>query len=71
MNPSPGYLLPLAFVSMVSYIVIKNVVVGKVQSSRQNVVDVIAGDLNKNAEDIIYASNLFGNNATGFILAHQ
>jgi sensor histidine kinase YesM len=57
-------LLPLAFVSTVSYIVIKNVVVGKVQSSRQNVVDVIAGDLNKNAEDIIYASNLFGNNAS-------
>ncbi|NOU85994.1 HAMP domain-containing protein [Paenibacillus sp. LMG 31460] len=54
-------LLPLVFVSILSYFLIKGVVIDKVHASNQNVVDVISSDLNKNVEDIIYASYLFSN----------
>ncbi|TYP74865.1 sensor histidine kinase [Paenibacillus methanolicus] len=53
-------LLPLAFVSVASYYLIKDVVVEKVNASNQNMVNVMASDLDKNVEDMIYASNLFG-----------
>ncbi|MDQ6422673.1 sensor histidine kinase [Paenibacillus sp. LHD-117] len=52
-------IVPLAAVSAMTYFVIKDVVIDKVQSSRQNVLDVMAMDLSKNIEDIIYATNLF------------
>lgn len=52
-------LLPMGVLSFGSYFVMKDVVLEKVQNSRQNVLEVIAGDINKNIEDIIYASNLF------------
>lgn len=54
-------LLPLALASIFSYILIKEVVVTKAENSNQSVVNIIANDLNKNIEDMIYASNLFGN----------
>ncbi|CAH0118961.1 histidine kinase [Paenibacillus sp. MSJ-34] len=56
-------LLPLSIVSFMAFFLIKDVVIDKVQSSRQNVVNVIAGDMEKSVEDIIYASNLFRYNA--------
>ncbi|WP_229717150.1 sensor histidine kinase [Paenibacillus aceti] len=56
-------LLPLSIVSFTAFFLIKDVVIDKVQSSRQNVVDVMAGDMEKSVEDIIYASNLFRFNA--------
>ncbi len=52
-------LLPLATVSFMASLLIKDVVIDKIQSSRQNVIDVMASDLNKNIEDIVYSTNLF------------
>ncbi|MGM1044535.1 MAG: histidine kinase [Bacillota bacterium] len=56
-------LLPLSIVSFMTFFLIKDVVIDKVQNSRQNVVNVLAGDMKKSVEDIIYASNLFRYNA--------
>lgn len=52
-------LLPLAIVSLLSYYLIKEVVIDKFHASNRSVVEVISSDLDKNVEDIIYASNLF------------
>ena len=57
-------LLPLAFASIFSYMLIKDVVIEKAENSSQGVVNIIADDLNKNIEDIIYASNIIGNPGT-------
>ncbi len=54
-------LLPLAIASFFSYFLIKGVVVEKVKNSRQYVANVIASDLNKTIEEIVYASNTYGN----------
>jgi len=56
-------LLPLAAASILSYGTIERIVVDKVNNARQNVVNVVAEDLNKNIEDILYAENLiaYGN----------
>jgi sensor histidine kinase YesM len=53
-------LIPLAFASIFSFFLIRNVVVDKVENSRQNEVNVIASDLNKTVEEIIFASNIYG-----------
>lgn len=60
-------LLPLAIVSVLSYYLIKEVVIDKYRASNRSVVDVISADLDKNVEDIIYASNLFGSADSGSI----
>lgn len=54
-------LLPLSLSTIFSYILIKEVVIKKAEDSSQNIVNIIANDLNKNVEDITYASNLFSN----------
>lgn len=54
-------LLPLSLSTIFSYILIKDVVIKKAEDSSQNIVNIIANDLNKNVEDITYASNLFSN----------
>lgn len=59
-------LLPLTFVTLVSYTLVKNMVIDKVHDTNQSVVNVISSDLNKNVEDIIYASYLFSNKNSSF-----
>ncbi|WP_413378200.1 sensor histidine kinase [Alkalihalobacillus sp. 1P02AB] len=54
-------LIPLTFAFILSYYLVQKSVIEKVENSRQNLVDIIAADINKNIEDIIYSSNLFGN----------
>ncbi|MFD3445949.1 sensor histidine kinase [Microbacteriaceae bacterium 4G12] len=53
-------LVPLAIASIFSYFLIRGVVVEKIENSRQNMVNVIASDLNKTVEEIIFASNIYG-----------
>ncbi|WP_391571383.1 sensor histidine kinase [Cohnella sp.] len=53
-------LLPLAAVSVLSYGTIEKLVVDKVNNSRQNVVGIMADNLGRNIEDILYAMNLIG-----------
>lgn len=59
-------LLPLTLVTFFSYSLIKGVVIDKVRTSNQSVVNVISSDLSKNIEDIIYASYLFSNKESSF-----
>ncbi|MGG1515579.1 histidine kinase [Paenibacillus oryzisoli] len=59
-------LVPLALVSIFSYGLLKSVVIDKVRTSNQSVVNVISSDLSKNIEDIIYASYLFSNKESSF-----
>ena len=51
-------LLPLIAISLLSYGTIENIVVDKIKVSQQNLVNVVAGGLNKDIEDILFASNL-------------
>ncbi|KRF43668.1 sensor histidine kinase [Paenibacillus sp. Soil787] len=59
-------LLPLTFVTLVSYTLVKSMVIDKVHDTNQSVVNVISSDLNKNVEDIIYASYVFSNKDSSF-----
>lgn len=61
-------LLPLVVVSILSYGTIQNIVVDKVKNSQQSLVNVVAGDLNKYIEDIIYSANLVGNGTDSMLL---
>lgn len=53
-------LFPLAIASVFSYSLIRGVVIEKVKDSRQNVVNVFAGNLNQTVEEVVYATNLYG-----------
>lgn len=67
-------LLPLVLASFVSYYIIKDIVINKVNASNQNVIDVVSSELGKNVEDIIYAMNLFSNkdsNSYSDLLAYK
>jgi two-component system sensor histidine kinase YesM len=59
-------LVPLTLVTIISYTLIKGVVIDKVRTSNQSVINVISSDLSKNIEDIIYASYLFSNKDSSF-----
>ena len=59
-------LLPLVSASLLAYIVIKDITLEKVKASQHNVITMIAHDLSKSMEDVIYTNNLisFNKNAS-------
>lgn len=61
-------LLPLISASFIAYVAIKDITLEKVKASQHNVINMIAHDVTKSVEDIIYATNLISfNRSPAFI----
>jgi two-component system sensor histidine kinase YesM len=61
-------LLPLFSASLLAYIVIKDITLDKVKASQHNVINMIAHDLSKSVEDVIYSNNLVSFNKSSAFL---
>lgn len=60
-------IIPLIIASVVSFILIRNLVIEKVENTHQNVVNMMASDMNDMVDEMIDTTNLYGRSQTDIL----